>query len=181
MLRVEFGGADELPRHRRRRLQRQEDGGLPRVVGEAHARVGGPVRVGAGVDEPRIEQVDGDAGLRDFGGQGLADPVERRLRGPVGAPAGASEVGGAGGHVHHDAAALFDHQRHDRLADEEGRGAVDVHDPPPLVDLVVEDGDVARLGVGVQAIAAGVVDQDVDAAERLDGLRRHAGDLRGVG
>ena len=41
------------------------------------------------------------------------------------------------------------------MADEEGRGAVDIHDSPPLVELVVEDGDAARLGIGVEAVAAG--------------------------
>ena len=68
------------------------------------------------------------------------------------------------------AVTLLDHLRHDRAAGQERPDEVDLDDAPP-------DFGVEFPGHAVAAGDAGVVDEDVDAAVRIDGRFRRRGDV----
>ena len=70
--------------------------------------------------------------------------------------------------VHDPPAALRAHLRHDRAAGQEHAQDVDVHDLTPFVDRDLLEGTHRQ-----RRVQPGVVDEDVDRAAALDGLRRH--------
>ncbi len=68
-------------------------------------------------------------------------------------------LAGDRGDVHDAPVFLLEHRRHDRLADDEGAVEVDAQNFPPFLEIGLPD----RL---VDAGDAGIVDEDVDLAER---------------
>ena len=107
--------------------------------------------------------------LRERAGEG----DDRALAGDVVQQEGDAAERRARGDVHDPAAAALAHTRHDGTAREEHAEHVDVHHLAPLVD-----GDLVERAHRQRRVQAGVVDEDVDAAARLDGVRRHALDRR---
>ncbi len=116
---------------------------------------------GAGLDDGDV-----DAERGEFGGEGFGEAFDGELGGVVEAPAGAADEAADGGEIEDVAAALFAEVRQEGAGDVDEAEDVGVEDRHELVfgDLFEGSGDAV----------AGVVDEDVDAAEvrRWPGRRR---------
>lgn len=120
------------------------------------------------VEDARLRGGWGDAVHRDVvAGQLLAQRLGQRddagLRRRIGAGIGVALLAGDGGGIDDAAIAAAHHAGNHRLAAMEHAVQIDIEDALPFLDGIVGDG-------GVHAGNAGVADQDVDAAQRRDGL-----------
>ena len=124
-----------------------------------------PLRHGR-AHEAGADGVGPDPGGGVVGGQRLREHQRRALRRGVGAPAGERDLARHRRHRDDVPAALGQHHRQRRPRAQERAAGVDREHPVPLLHR----GLVAGRGVD-RAAHAGVVDQHVDAPERLDDLR----------
>ena len=132
-----------------------------------------------GLNVARGDGVDGDVAAGEFAGEGLGEADEAGFGGGVVGLAGLASFADDGRDVDDAAPAGFEHGLHAGLGYEEGAGEVGGEDVVPVFALHAE-------GKGV-AGDAGVVDEDIDAAEVgddgagavLDGV--FAGDIERVG
>jgi len=150
------------------------------LVGVDPAPAGQVLEVGGDLVAPDVagvDAVDPDAVAAQLDGEDLGDGGQGGLGGGVGAEAG---LGPHGRHRvdHHDApVALLDHRRRRGLGELQGAEEVDLHRPPPPVEVGVEEPPVV-------AIVEGVVDEHVEAPEAVDDLvdrraaRRRVGDVQ---
>ena len=140
----------------------------PHVCGED---VGRPALVGppSRQDRAGTDAVDADAVRPELLGEGLRQVDQRRLRRPVVDVHARRLAAVHGRDVDDRAIAALDHQR-DRGATGPHRGQqVELEHVAPVV--VVEPEEAEARQAGSRRRAAGIVDEDVEAAERLDSPR----------
>jgi hypothetical protein len=126
----------------------------------------------ARLDGAGRQRVGADALRRVVRGQHLGELDERALAGAVGRAAGRGDAAELRGDENHAAATTRDHGRDGRLRHEEGAGQVDPDDAVPRGLIELEHG-------GCAVVVGGTIEQDVDAAESLDGCR-HRGPAAGA-
>ena len=126
-----------------------------------------------GVDDTGVDHHHLDAGLPQVDGHRLGEGGQCGLRGVVGRLAGRAQLGGDGRDVDDGARAAGQHLGQQVVGQAHRRQVVDVHDGRDGVD--VERRRVAALG------DAGVVDQEVDTAERVQHVDRQLVHRVGVG
>src|SRR5262245_30335100 len=148
-------------------LRRQLGRRPRRIVAEA---VSGHLRS----HEAGADGEDGDAVRLELPRQGLAEAVHRRLAGAVGGRRASRKVGGAARDVDDASAAARDHPRDHGTATQIDTKDVDLEDVPPLVRIEVPGGVLPDRDPRV-------VDQEIERAELLFGLRHHALDVRPLG
>jgi hypothetical protein len=128
------------------------------------------------VEGAGAERVDVDALVGPFEGHGARQLHQTAFGGVVGRPAGHGDEALDTAHVDDAAPAALDHLRRHGAADQERAGEVGGHHLLPF--------RLAELQRRLANVDAGVVDQDVDVAERGDGLlhhRRHRSVIGDVG
>mmetsp|Transcript_21087 Transcript_21087/g.81837 ORF Transcript_21087/g.81837 Transcript_21087/m.81837 type:complete len:357 (+) Transcript_21087:2512-3582(+) len=121
-------------------------------------------------EEARRQRIDGDAIRAPLAGQGPREVHRRALAGVVGNGLHRTQVArqaGDGGHIDDAARTARDHAGLGHgLREQEEAADVEVHDLVPGLERML-------LGRGAPG-GAGVVDEDVDAAQALHGLGHHA-------
>ena len=116
-----------------------------------------------GLRRRRRHRVDEDVVLREFLAERFCQRDQAGLRGRVMRGVGVAFLAGDGGDVDDAAVLLLQHRRHHRLAADEGPVEIDAQHLAPFLEV----GFPHRL---VDAGDAGIVDEDVDLAERLQRL-----------
>ena len=116
-----------------------------------------------GLGRGRRHRVDEDVVLREFLAERFRQRDQAGLRGRIMRGVGVAFLAGDRGDVDDAAVFLFEHRRHHRLAADEGPVEIDAQHLAPFLEV----GFPHRL---VDAGDAGIVDEDVDLAERLQRL-----------
>ncbi len=146
------------------------------IAAIADARTASPSDGGhLGLDETGGHRVDGDVPARDLARQRLGEPDQPGLRGRVVGLTGVADDAGDARHVDDAAESLTQHGTERGAADVKRGGEIDGDHGIPVV--------VGEAHRQVVAGDPGVVDHDVDAPERRDGLlderpRRRFGSAR---
>ena len=117
--------------------------------------------------------IDGDVVAGELLAERLGQRDHAGLGGRVVGGVGVAFLAGDRGDVDDAPVVLRDHAGHDRARADEGAVEVDAHHLAPFLDLGLP-------GLGVDAGDAGVVDEDIDASEALDGGVAGLGDRGGL-
>jgi hypothetical protein len=125
-------------------------------------------------DGAGAERVDADAFAGGFGGGDAGESEQSGFGGGVGGAPSECGFGGEAGDVEDDAVAALVHFGESGFGEEERGAEVDV-------DHVFEVGERVFLDGDDRAVVAGVVDEDVDAAEAVAGFGEDAGTVVGAG